>query len=132
MVVHPGEVILPELGESLGRYAEKQLGRRGVEIRLKTKVTGYDGKEVTLDDGTKIATRMLIWTAGTTPPPLLSSSAVRHAAGPRRRQRLPSGAGLARRVGIGRLRARARSAKSRPVLSAHGAARHPPGRGAGE
>jgi NADH:ubiquinone reductase (H+-translocating) len=28
---------------------------------------------VALDDGTKIATRMLIWTAGTTPPPLLSS-----------------------------------------------------------
>ena len=72
VVVHPGEVILPELSESLGRYAEKQLGRRGVEIRLKTKVTGYDGKEVTLDDGTKIATRMLIWTAGITPPPLLS------------------------------------------------------------
>jgi NADH dehydrogenase len=72
VVVHPGEVILPELSESLGRYAEKQLARRGVEIRLKTKVTGYDGKEVTLDDGTKIATRMLIWTAGITPPPLLA------------------------------------------------------------
>jgi NADH dehydrogenase len=72
VVVHPGEVILPELSESLGRYAEKQLGRRGVEIRLKTKVTGYDGKEVALDDGSKIATRMLIWTAGITPPPLLS------------------------------------------------------------
>ena len=73
VVVHPGEVILPELSESLGRYAEKRLGKRAVEIRLKTKVTGYDGKEVALDDGTKIATRMLIWTAGITPPPLLSS-----------------------------------------------------------
>ncbi len=72
VLVHPGDVILPELGESLGRYAQKQLGRRGVEVRLKTKVTGYDGKEVALDDGTKIATRMLIWTAGTTPPPVLS------------------------------------------------------------
>ncbi len=72
VLVHPGDVILPELGESLGRYAQKQLGRRGVEVRLKTKVTGYDGKQVTLDDGTKIATRMLIWTAGTTPPPVLS------------------------------------------------------------
>jgi NADH:quinone reductase (non-electrogenic) len=73
VVVDPGEVLLPELSHSLGRYAEKQLGRRGVEVRLKTKVAGYDGKEVTLGDGTKIATRMLIWTAGTTPPPLLSS-----------------------------------------------------------
>ncbi|MCI0338675.1 MAG: NAD(P)/FAD-dependent oxidoreductase [Acidobacteria bacterium] len=73
VVVHPGEVILPELSESLGHYTEKQLARRGVEVRLKTKVAGYDGKEVTLGDGTKIATRMLIWTAGITPPPLLSS-----------------------------------------------------------
>jgi NADH:ubiquinone reductase (H+-translocating) len=73
VVVHPGEVILPELSESLGRYAEKRLGKRGVEIRLKTKVAGYNGEEVVLDDGTKISTRMLIWTAGITPPPLLSS-----------------------------------------------------------
>ena len=73
ILVHSGEVILPELGESLGRYAQKKLGQRGVEIRLKTKVTGYDGNEVTLGDGTKIATRMLIWTAGTTPSAVLSS-----------------------------------------------------------
>ena len=73
VLVHPGEVILPELGEGLGRYAQKKLADRGVEIRLKTKVSGYDGHEVALDDGTKIATRMLIWTAGTTPSPVLSS-----------------------------------------------------------
>ena len=72
VLVHPGEVILPELSESLGRYAQEKLGRRGVDIRLKTKVVSYDGNDVTLNDGTKIATRMLIWTAGTTPPPVLS------------------------------------------------------------
>lgn len=73
VVADPGDHILPELGISLGHYAQERLGRRGVEIRLKTKVAGYDGKEVALDDGTKIATRMLIWTAGTTPTPLLST-----------------------------------------------------------
>jgi NADH dehydrogenase len=72
VVVDPGDHILPELGISLGRYAQERLGRRGVEIRLKTKVAGYNGEEVVLDDGTKISTRMLIWTAGITPPPLLS------------------------------------------------------------
>jgi NADH dehydrogenase len=61
------------LGESLGRYAQKKLAERGVDIRIKTKVSGFDGHEVTLDDGTKIATRMLIWTAGTSPSPLLSN-----------------------------------------------------------
>jgi NADH:ubiquinone reductase (H+-translocating) len=72
VLVHPGDVILPELGENLGRYAQTKLTERGVEILLKTKVTAYDGREVTLDDGTRIATRLLIWTAGTTPPPMLS------------------------------------------------------------
>jgi NADH:ubiquinone reductase (H+-translocating) len=72
VLVHAGEVILPELGDSLGHYAEKHLGRRGVEIRLKTAVTGYDGRELSLNDGTKITTRLVIWTAGITPSPLLS------------------------------------------------------------
>jgi NADH dehydrogenase len=73
VLVDAGDVILPELSESLGRYAQRQLSRRGVEIHLKTKVTGYNGKIVELDDGTKIPTRMLIWTAGTTPAPLVST-----------------------------------------------------------
>jgi len=73
VLVHPGDCILPELSEALGRYAEKKLTERGVEVRLKTRVAGYDGHEVSLDDGTKIATRMLIWTAGITPSPLISA-----------------------------------------------------------
>jgi NADH dehydrogenase len=73
VVVQPGDYILPELGERLGRYAKEKLERRGVEVRLKTKVTGYDGQAATLDDGTTIPTRMLIWTAGITPAPLVSS-----------------------------------------------------------
>jgi NADH dehydrogenase len=72
-IVDPGKVLLPELNESLGRYAEKQLGRRGVEVRLNAKVNGYDGKEVLLSDGTTIAARTLIWTAGITPPKVLSN-----------------------------------------------------------
>jgi NADH:ubiquinone reductase (H+-translocating) len=73
VVVHPGEVILPELSESLGRYAQTKLVRRGVDVRLKTKVSKFDGQAVTLDDGTTIPSRMLIWTAGITPP-LLSAT----------------------------------------------------------
>ncbi len=72
-LVHPGAVILPELGESLGRYAQKKLGQRGVEILLNTKVSSFDGETVTLSDGTTISSRMLIWTAGTTPAPVISS-----------------------------------------------------------
>jgi NADH dehydrogenase len=73
VLVDAGQIILPELGESLGHYAEKQLGERGVEIRLNTAVKGYDGKEVMLGDGTKIATRIIIWTAGITPVPIVAN-----------------------------------------------------------
>lgn len=72
VLAHAGDVILPELSESLGRYAQNCLSRRGVEIRLKTSVTGYDGKTLTLSDGARISTRLVIWTAGITPSPLLS------------------------------------------------------------
>jgi NADH dehydrogenase len=72
VLVHHGEVVLPELSESLGRYAQTHLMRRGVEVRLNAGVTGYDGKELTLDEGTKITTRLVVWTAGITPSPLVS------------------------------------------------------------
>jgi NADH:ubiquinone reductase (H+-translocating) len=72
VVVHAGDHILPELGMSLGHYAREKLCARGVEVRLNAKVCSYDNEEVALDDGTKIPSRMLIWTAGTTPAPVLS------------------------------------------------------------
>jgi NADH dehydrogenase len=73
VLVDAGQIILPELGESLGLYAEKELGKRGVEIHLKTAVKGYDGKEVLLGDGTKIPCNIIIWTAGITPVPIVST-----------------------------------------------------------
>jgi NADH dehydrogenase len=73
VLVEASGAILPELGESLGRYAQEKLKQRGVEVHLKTAVAGYDGKEVVLSDGTKIATRLVVWTAGVTPSPLLSA-----------------------------------------------------------
>jgi NADH:ubiquinone reductase (H+-translocating) len=72
VLVHPGPVILPELNESLGRYARKKLEERGVEIRLNCKVTAYDGILATLSDGEVVACKTLIWTAGTTPSMLLN------------------------------------------------------------
>jgi NADH dehydrogenase len=40
VLVHPGPVILPELGEKLVSYAQKKLAARKVDIRVNTKVTG--------------------------------------------------------------------------------------------
>jgi NADH dehydrogenase len=71
VLVHPGEYILPELGENLGRYADKKLRQRGVEIRRKTRVTGVTAREVQLNDGTQLTSFTLIWTAGASPNPTI-------------------------------------------------------------
>lgn len=72
-LVHAGSVILPELSEKLGRYAQEKLTKRGVEIHLNTRVTDVSEREVTLSDGTRITTNTLVWTAGTAPNPLLET-----------------------------------------------------------
>lgn len=63
-MVHPGNFILPELGEELGRYAERKLRERKVEVIKGPRVANYDGAVATLSDGTSIPTATLIWTAG--------------------------------------------------------------------
>ena len=73
VVVHPGNFILPELGEELGRYAERKLGDRKVEVIKGARVANYDGVVVTLSDGTSIPAATLIWTAGVKPSPVISS-----------------------------------------------------------
>jgi NADH:ubiquinone reductase (H+-translocating) len=73
VVVHPGNFILPELGEELGRYAERKLRERKVEVIKGPRVANYDGLVVTLSDGTSIPTRTLIWTAGVKPSPVIAS-----------------------------------------------------------
>jgi NADH:ubiquinone reductase (H+-translocating) len=73
VLVHSGSTILPELGDTLGNYAQKKLAERKVEIRLNTRVTEVTEREVYLSDGTKIVTNTVLWTAGTSPNPLLES-----------------------------------------------------------
>jgi NADH:ubiquinone reductase (H+-translocating) len=76
LVVHPGACLLPELGEPLGRYAERKLRGRQVEVIKGARVAGYDGSTVRLSDGRGIATSTLIWTAGIKPSPVLATLSV--------------------------------------------------------
>jgi NADH:ubiquinone reductase (H+-translocating) len=71
-LVHAGPVILPELSEKLGKYAQTKLSRRGVEIRLNTTVTACIEDEIELSDGSRVPARTLIWTAGSAGHPLLA------------------------------------------------------------
>jgi NADH dehydrogenase len=67
VVVHPGDYLLPELGEELGRYAERKLRERKVEVIKGARVASYDGSFVKLSNGTSIPAATLIWTAGVKP-----------------------------------------------------------------
>ena len=67
VLVHSGAVILPELGEKLGAYAQEKLAECGVDIRVNTGVTGVTEDGVELSDGSLLRSKTLIWTAGTSP-----------------------------------------------------------------
>jgi NADH dehydrogenase len=72
ILVHSRDRILPELSESLGRYARERMAARGVEFRLSTRVLDAQSGLVILSDG-ELNTQTLVWTAGTAPNPCLKS-----------------------------------------------------------
>jgi NADH dehydrogenase len=73
VLVHPKAVILPELGEDLGRYAQRKLANRGVEIRTEARVSGYSNRGVEFKEGEPIAAQTLVWTAGVIPHGVLQT-----------------------------------------------------------
>jgi NADH dehydrogenase len=72
VLVHSRDRILPELSESLARYAQKRMEERGVIFRLNTRLIDAWPGVVTLSDG-EIKAETLVWTAGTAPNPLLQA-----------------------------------------------------------
>ncbi len=73
VVIHPGDYLLPELGEELGRYAERKMRERNVEMIKGARVANYDGWVVTLNNGLTIPAATLIWTAGVKPSPVIAA-----------------------------------------------------------
>jgi NADH dehydrogenase len=73
VLVTPDRLILPELGPSLGAYAQRKLAARGVEIVTGVKVRGVEAGVVTLSDGRTIDATTLVWTAGSAAHPLVAS-----------------------------------------------------------
>ncbi|HLK21378.1 MAG TPA: NAD(P)/FAD-dependent oxidoreductase [Bryobacteraceae bacterium] len=69
VLVHARDRILPELSESLGRYAQISMAERGVTFRLNCRLSDCREGAVVLSDG-EVRARTLVWTAGTAPNPL--------------------------------------------------------------
>jgi NADH dehydrogenase len=73
VLIHPEGHLLPELGEELGRYAERKLCERKIEVIKGAGVAGYDGSVVSLSDGRRIPSSTLTWTAGVKPSAVIGS-----------------------------------------------------------
>jgi len=76
VLVHSGERILPEVTEKLGRFAQTILQRRGVEIRLRSRLEAATGEEAILADGVQIPTKTLVATVPSSPHPMLEGLAL--------------------------------------------------------
>lgn len=72
ILVHSHDRILPELSESLGRYAQQRMAERGVIFRLKTRLRDAKPGLVVLTDG-EIPAETLVWTAGVAPNPVVKN-----------------------------------------------------------
>jgi NADH:quinone reductase (non-electrogenic) len=64
--------ILPEIPTRLGDYAAELLRRRGVEIRVNTRLDAIEPQAALLSDGDKILTHTVVWTTGVRAHPALA------------------------------------------------------------
>ena len=70
IVLEALDQVLAMFSEKAQRYTADVLRRRGVEVRLSTRVTKVEPGYVELEDGERIPTQTLIWTAGVRAHPL--------------------------------------------------------------
>ena len=75
ILISPGDRLLTEITPELAAYAHSKLKERGVEIRMKTKISGAAKTYVEVEGGERIPARTLIWTAGVKPNPLVEQLA---------------------------------------------------------
>ena len=71
VLLHSGDRLLPELSASLGRFTERKMRNRGVDVRLRARAVRVTDRDVQLDSGDVIAGGTVICTIGTQPNPLL-------------------------------------------------------------
>ncbi|MEV5971939.1 NAD(P)/FAD-dependent oxidoreductase [Streptomyces sp. NPDC051921] len=74
VLVEASDRILPEVGETMGRYAVRELRGRNIDVRLGTRLDSCENRVAVLSDGTRLPTRTVVWTAGVKPAPLVSAT----------------------------------------------------------
>jgi len=77
ILLHAQGLILPELPKSLAEFAQRLLVKRGVEIRLNTRLHGATADAALLVGGERIPTRTLVSTVPSAPNPLVAELQVK-------------------------------------------------------
>ncbi len=72
VLVEATQRVLPEVGRDMGAYTVAQLRRRGMDIRLGTRLESCVDGLVRLSDGDAFAADTIVWTAGVKPSPMLA------------------------------------------------------------
>jgi NADH dehydrogenase len=70
VVVEMTDHLLPGFSPASQQAALRTLGAKGVEVRFATKLAKVTGEDVTFEDGSSLATRTVVWTAGVKANPL--------------------------------------------------------------
>ena len=109
VLVEARDRVMPEIPASLAEFATRELRGRGMEIRTGTSSSSADAGAVTLSTGERIPTRLLCWTAGVMPAPVVRELGLPlDPTGPHRGGRHHAGRGQLERLGDRRRRRRAR------------------------
>ncbi len=72
-LVHSRDRLLPTINESLGKYAEDKLRKRGLDIHLSKRVKALTANQVFLDDGTILESNTVVSTVGNATHPLVKA-----------------------------------------------------------
>lgn len=73
VILQGGRRILPELTERLAEFSHRLLEKRGIEIRLNSRISGATAESVISSDGTTLPTRTVVAAIGASSNPLLAS-----------------------------------------------------------
>jgi NADH dehydrogenase len=74
VLVEATQRVLPEVDRDMGAYTVEQLRRRGMDIRLDTRLESCVDGVVKLSDGDSFEADTIVWTAGVKPSPMLDDT----------------------------------------------------------
>ena len=67
-LIEAGPALLAPFNEKLREYAKRELVKRGVDVRLGTKIERVEGDRVFISGGTELASDLTVWAAGISGP----------------------------------------------------------------